>query len=75
MPTKVALEHITSGEPMLVLETALAVKFSDTIMQAIHQFPPMPEKFKDLETLALRFDIMQPDAEQMKNFIASHCEH
>jgi threonine synthase len=72
---KVALEHITPGEPMLVLETALAVKFSDTIMQAIHQFPPMPEKFKDLETLALRFDIMQPDAEQMKNFIASHCEH
>jgi threonine synthase len=71
---KVALEYITPGEPMLVLETALAVKFSDTIKQAIHQDPQMPEKFKDLETLDLRFDIMQPDVEQMKSFIASHCE-
>jgi threonine synthase len=71
---KVALEYITPGEPMLVLETALAVKFSDTIKQAIHQDPQMPEKFKDLETFDLRFDIMQPDVEQMKSFIASHCE-
>jgi len=72
---KVAMEHISPGEPMLVLETALAVKFSDTIMQAIHQYPQMPEKFKDLEKLDLRFNVMQPDTEQMKSFIASHCDN
>ena len=72
---KVAMEHITPGEPMLVLETALAVKFSDTIVQAIHLYPEMPEKFKDLEKLDLKFDVMKPSTEQMKSFIASHCDN
>jgi hypothetical protein len=44
-------------------------------MQAINQYPEMPEKFKNLEMLDLRFDVMQPDTEQMKSFIASHCDN
>ncbi len=70
---KVALEHMNPGEPMIVLETALPVKFADTIMQAIEQMPQVPHKFKDLESLPLRFEVMPPDLGQVKKFIESHC--
>ena len=70
---KVALEHMNPGEPMIVLETALPVKFADTIMQAIQQMPQVPYKFKDLESLPLRFEVMPPDLGQVKRFIEAHC--
>ena len=70
---KVALEHMNPGEPMIVLETALPVKFADTIMQAIQQMPQVPHKFKDLESLPLRFEVMPPDIGQVKRFIEAHC--
>jgi len=70
---KVALEHMNPGEPMVVLETALPVKFADTIMQAIQQMPQVPHKFKDLESLPLRFEVMPPDLGQVKKFIEAHC--
>ena len=70
---KVALEHMNPGEPMIVLETALPVKFADTIMQAIQQMPQVPHKFKDLESLPLRFEVMPPDLGQVKKFIEAHC--
>ena len=70
---KVALEHMNPGEPMIVLETALPVKFADTIMKAIQQMPQVPHKFKDLESLPLRFEVMPPDIGQVKRFIEAHC--
>jgi len=70
---KVALEHMNPGEPMIVLETALPVKFADTIMQAIQQMPQVPHKFKDLESMPLRFEVMPPDINQVKKFIEAHC--
>jgi len=70
---KVALEHMNPDEPMIVLETALPVKFSDTIMQAIQQMPEVPTKFKEMENLPLRFVVMPPDVDQVKKFIAANC--
>ena len=70
---KVALENMNPGEPMIVLETALPVKFADTIMQAIQQMPQVPDKFKDLENMPLRFEVMSPDTDQVKKFITAHC--
>ena len=70
---KVALEHMNPGEPMVVLETALPVKFADTIMQAIQQMPQVPHKFKDLESMPLKFEVMPPDISQVKKFIEAHC--
>lgn len=70
---KVALEHMNPGEPMIVLETALPVKFADTIMQAIQQMPQVPHKFKDLESMPLKFEVMPPDIDQVKRFIEAHC--
>jgi threonine synthase len=71
---KVAQEHMTAHEPMIVLETALPVKFAVTIQEAIQREPELPEKFKDLESLPLRFDIMPPDVAPVKSFIAMHCQ-
>ncbi|MEY4017548.1 MAG: hypothetical protein RLZZ189_1346, partial [Pseudomonadota bacterium] len=71
---KVAQEHLTANEPMIVLETALPVKFAVTIEEAIQREPELPEKFKDLESLPLRFDIMPPDVAPVKSFIAMHCQ-
>ena len=70
---KVAAEYMTPGEPMIVLETALPVKFADTIMQALHKLPDVPEKFKNLEIMPLRFEVMPPDAGQIKSYIAMNC--
>jgi threonine synthase len=70
---KVAQEFLVKDEPMVVLETALPVKFSDTIQEAIDCQPDLPEKFKDLDAMALRYEIMPPDVEQVKSFIAQHC--
>ena len=70
---KVALEHLNPDEPMIVLETALPVKFAETIMQAIQQMPDVPHKFKDLQNLPLRYEVMPPDIGQVKRFIEAHC--
>lgn len=37
--------------PIIVLETALPIKFSDTIVEAIGMVPPLPARFEDLMDL------------------------
>lgn len=70
---KVAQQYLVDGQPMVVLETALPVKFSDTIHEAIQRQPALPDHFKDLDSLALRYEIMPPDVAQVKSFISQHC--
>ena len=69
----VAKQFVEPGIPMVVLETALAVKFSDVIQEAIGITPPIPEKFKDLEKRELRFEAMSADTQLVKKYIAEHC--
>ncbi|MEA5118236.1 MAG: threonine synthase [Propionicimonas sp.] len=48
---KVAREFVRPGVPMIVTETALPVKFADTIIEAIGHEPDRPSAFVGLEDL------------------------
>ena len=69
---KVARAHIEPGVPMIVLETALAAKFSAAIVEAIGVEPPRPPRLAGLEALPRRFEVMDADAEAVKRHIAGH---
>ena len=69
---KVALEHVDRDVPMICLETALPVKFADTIIEAIGLEPERPAAYADLEKRPQRFEAMPADAERVKAFITQH---
>lgn len=66
---KVALEYREAGVPMLVLETALPAKFEDSIREALGRDPVRPAGMEDLESLPQRFQVMEADAEAIKQYI------
>ena len=70
---KVAREHLTPGVPMIVLETALPIKFAASIVEALGHEPERPAKFEGIEQLPKRVIVMPADAEAVKRFIARHC--
>jgi threonine synthase len=72
---KVAREHIKVGVPMIVLETALPIKFAATIVEALGQEPNRPSKFEGIEALPKRVQVMKADVAQIKAYIAKHCDH
>ena len=67
---KVAREHMHAGVPMIVLETALPIKFAETIEEALGRLPPRPPQFEGIEALPKRVKLMPPDVTQIKAFIA-----
>jgi threonine synthase len=69
---KVARELRQPGETVIVLETALPVKFSETIVEAIGQQPPRPAALAGLESLPRRVDVLPADAARVKALIAAH---
>jgi threonine synthase len=72
---KVAMDHLQPGVPMLVLETALAAKFADTIAEAFGPGGPVPEvpaTLLGIEKLPKRFTVMASDTAQVKRFIETH---
>jgi threonine synthase len=72
---KVAREHVKAGVPMIVLETALPIKFAATIVEALGQEPTRPAKFEGIEVLPKRVHVMKADVAQIKAYIAQHCDH
>jgi threonine synthase len=70
---KVALSHVQAGVPMIVLETALPIKFAETIVQATGREPDRPAKFEGIEALPKRVVSMTADAQAIKTFIAEIC--
>ena len=68
---KVAREHVQPGVPMIVLETALAAKFNETIQEALGKDAPRPAGFEDIEALPQRFDVMPVEVQKMKAYIAA----
>lgn len=70
---KVAREHIEPGVPMVVLETALPIKFAATIVEALGREPDRPARFEGIESLPKRVVRLPADAEQVKRYIAEHC--
>ena len=69
---KVGLEYREPGVPLLCLETALPAKFGATLREALGREPQRPAEFQDLERLAQRFTLIEPDAEAVKRYIGSH---
>jgi threonine synthase len=69
---KVGLEHRESGVPLVCLETALPVKFAETIREALGFEPKRPAAFAGIEVLPQRFEVMDADATIVKDFIARH---
>jgi threonine synthase len=69
---KVGLEHRETGVPLICLETALPVKFAVTLRAALGREPERPAEYRGLERLPQRFTVIEPDAEAVKRYIASH---
>jgi len=69
---KVGLEHREATVPLLCLETAAPAKFADTIRAALGREPERPAELRDLERLPQRVSVIEPDAETVKRYIASH---
>jgi threonine synthase len=69
---KVARAYVEPGVPMLVLETALPAKFSDTIQEALGRPVPPPAALADLESLPQRVQIMDCDAESVRQYVKAH---
>lgn len=70
---KVAHEHLKKGVPMIVMETALPIKFAATIVEALGQEPNRPPGFEGIEALPKRVIRMAADAQAVKTYIAQHC--
>ena len=58
---------------MLVLETALPIKFASTIEEALGFAPPVPAAFAHLENLPQRVEVMPAEVGLVKSFIEVHC--
>ena len=72
---KVALEQRTPGVAMVVLETALPIKFASTIVEALGREPDRPPKFEGIEALPKRVLEMDADVDAVKALIAKVCNY
>lgn len=69
---KVALELRDVNTPMLVLETALPVKFEDAIVEALGYAPERPESLEGIENLPQRFEVMNADVDAVKAYLVAN---
>ena len=69
---KVARQHLQVGVPMIVLETALPIKFEETIELALGRPAECPTAFKDIKSLPQRVENIDADINEVKNFITTH---
>ena len=67
---KVGLENREPGVPLICLETALPAKFEDSMVEALGRKPVRPERYEGIEALPQRFQVMDVDADAVKNFVA-----
>jgi threonine synthase len=71
---KVAREHRGDrSTPMIVLETALPIKFAETIQEALGHAPDRPARFAGIEALPKRVQVMPADVQLVKAYIERHC--
>ena len=67
----VGLAHREPGVPLVCLETALPVKFAETIREALGREPERPSEFLGLEERAQRVQVIEPDVKILKRLIAN----
>ncbi|MDD0838546.1 threonine synthase [Curvibacter sp. HBC61] len=71
---KVALEQRGPAEvPMIVLETALPIKFAATIAEALGHEPERPARFEGIEALPKKVQVIPADVAVVKAYIEAHC--
>jgi threonine synthase len=66
---KIALRLKDARTPMICLETALPAKFDETIVEALGEHAPRPERFEGIEKLPQRFEVMKADAGALMEYI------
>ncbi|MGD9550608.1 MAG: threonine synthase [Burkholderiaceae bacterium] len=71
---RVAREYVQPGVPMIVLETALPIKFAATIREALGHEPERPARFEGIENLPRRVQVLPADVQRVKDYIAQHCD-
>jgi len=71
---KVAVPLAKPDVPMLVLETALPIKFAATLVEALGREPDRPGKFEGIEALPKRVLVMPKSVDAVKAYIAQHCD-
>ena len=69
---KVGLEHREPGVPLVCLETALPVKFAETIREALGREPERPAEFVGLEKKPQRVQVIEKDVGVLKKIIQTH---
>ena len=68
-----AQTQASAAVPMIVLETALPIKFAATIVEALGHEPDRPAKFVGIEALPKRVKVMSADVNAIKAYIEQAC--
>jgi threonine synthase len=68
------MKHPQPNIPMIVLETALPIKFASTIVEALGIEPSRPAQFEGIEALPKRVLNMPADVDAVKAYIAKVCD-
>ena len=71
---KVALDLRPADMPVVVLETAQAAKFEETIAEALACVPERPAALQGIEKLPQRVELMDVDVEQVKRFVMKNID-
>jgi threonine synthase len=69
---KVGLAFREPGVPLVCLETALPIKFEETLLEALGRKPACPEAHRGLEALPQRVTVLPPEVDRVKAFIAAN---
>jgi len=69
----VALQQRRGAEPMVVLETALPIKFAATMVEALGHEPERPARFAGIEALPKYVRELDADLAALKALIAQAC--
>jgi len=67
---RVGLQHREAGVPLICLETALPVKFAETIREALGREAERPAEFIGLEERPQRVKVIEPNVALLKRLIA-----
>ena len=70
---KVAREQRVPGQTVVILETALPIKFAETMREALGRDPERPAHFDGIENLPKRVLVMPANTDQVKAFVRAHC--
>lgn len=71
---KVAAPYLEPGVPMLVIETALPAKFSETIEAALGRPAPRPPGLEDLEARPQKVVELPCDVASVRDYIKEHAK-